>query len=463
MSPYVPVSKFTQKMRLFDVSCNNVFRAAGIMLELLDWRGSTDCEERMCTLLFCGYRLFDLFRLVKETHETRMQIICDEHCGCFRQLIGDTHVQIDKAEYFIHEAEELFQYILENKAQMLDNGKRRLIANFKDFAKWTGELLADRQLIARTSELCGMLHIRCTPDVLDTPVEGFRQQFYTVLCCLTILGVPAHCGRGAEDFVVLYNNSLDGFRKSDYWKSIRKEFMSWIDEGLKTNTNGTAKEHLAFLKEQWRELRMKTRAYLNSFGITYCGISQADSRGQLGKDLYWHLNFVPDEDGEPVEEASLMSNNELCRYFVMEAKIQVLDEEIERLRRGPEAHWPNNGYFRDNAPLDQIREAIYDTIKKKEDTGKYILCAQAHWIAVQKVLESKELTCGSQKEFEQLMRQWFPDAPHPCNYDSLKNVRPDDVRTRPYPEWDKAGHTNYPYHRVAMTLIGCLREQKVID
>lgn len=461
MSPYVPVSKFTQKMGFFDESCNGVFKAVNMVLELLDWHGTTDCEEKMCTLHFCGYKLFALFRLVGKIHETRMQIICDEHCDSFRQLIKDTHVRIDKAEYFIIEAEELFQYILCNKAQMLDNGKLRLIANFKDFAKWTEALLKNKCLIDHTEELCRELNIRCTPDILNTPVEGFRQQFYTVLCCLTILGVPAHYNRSAEDFVVLYNNSLKEFCDSGYWQSLRKEFLSGIDEALRTETNGTVKEHIAFLKKQWKELRTKTRGYLNAFGITYCGISQTDNLGQLGKELYEHLNIIRDADDEAAGDAFRMSTNQLCRYFVMEAKIQVLEEEIERLKKGPEAHWPNNGYFKDSAPLDQIREAIYNTINKKDNTGKYVLRAQAHWIAVQKVLEYNDLTCGNQKEFTLIMREWFPDAMHPCNYDSLKNVRPNDVRTRPYPEWEK-GHTNYPYHRVAAVLTDNMRELHVI-
>jgi hypothetical protein len=157
-----------------------------------------------------------------------------------------------------------------------------------------------------------------------------------------------------------------------------------------------------------------------------------------------------------------MTNDDLCRYLKLEAELQFFAAKIEKYRLLVNDPIPPDDYFEPEQPRKKIQQAIYNTIHEKSDNKREVLYAQSHWYAIHKVLEYHQMCCGTLKDFYNVMNKWFPTPPHPCDYDSLKNMKVPDIRQKCYTDWSAATPANVPYRRVALTLAKHLREQGLI-
>lgn len=207
--------------------------------------------------------------------------------------------------------------------------------------------------------------------------------------------------------------------------------------------------------------KAKIEKFLKKFNITYINVLTTDNKAQLARQLYESLNDIriyPEDDDDCVK----MSNDDLCRYLEMESTLKFYSKKIEEYRKLADDPLPPNSYFSSSVPRTLIRTAIYNTIMEVEEGKRPILYAQSHWMAIHRVLEYHDLCCGTLKDFYDVMTEWFPLAPHPCDYDSLKNVKVKAIRNSNYKEWSAKDRANIPYRRIAIKLAEHLTRAKVI-
>ena len=461
--PRMAISKFTEKMRDFDRECEHLLQLVPLAFSLFHWNGAKSDEERVCTLQYLGQLLYQAFQTIKKVFETRTQLIRDEHCDYFEELLSQEDANVQAIEDFVEDAEEALQHALNEKPRLLDFGKMRLIANFKDAAVWMSEASKDEDLLNRTAAKCKELNLHFGVRTFGHPAEGFRQQTYDVLGCLALLAVPSHTKATNAEFAELYRNSFDTFRHSDYCKEDLEAYESRVNDRLKVKNIRTNAQKADELSRMQAEEKEDIRTFLGQYGISYAdNISDANA-GKLGRRLYRALNASDDGDGVK------MSNDDLCRYFLKEAHQAYLSATIDKLRKEVDDPTPGADFFKEGVNRSVLRQALYQTIYKEQElakgnakTKRYVLGAQAHWLAVLRVMESKDMVRGSMKRFAELMNEWFPTAPHPCDYRSMISARADDVRLKAYADWDMSNKANFPFRRVAEVFEKYLQEYNII-
>ena len=212
----------------------------------------------------------------------------------------------------------------------------------------------------------------------------------------------------------------------------------------------------------WGPTKTAIRVLLGKFGITYVNVLSQSYKGQMGRQLYERLNGIriDKDDNSPLIR---MTNDDLCRYFKLESDLQLCAAKIEKYRLLVSDPMPQDDYFEPEQPRLKIRNALNKTIHERGDGNREVLWAQSHWFAVHKVFEYHQMCCGTLKDFNKVMNDWFPTAPTFCDYDSLKNMKVPDIRQKCYTEWSAATSANVPYRRVALTLAKYLREEGLID
>lgn len=443
------ISKFTDKMREFDQECDHLLQFVPLVYSLYHWYGVKTDEERACTLQYLGNMLYQTYLSIVKIFDTRTLLIRDEHCDFFESLLIQEDAEIPNIEDFVEEAEEAMQHVINHKPQLMDFGKMRLIANFKDASVWMSEVSKDEDLLNRTAEKCKELNLHFGVRVFGAPAEGFRQQSYDVLECLALLAVPSHAKATTAEFAQLYYNTFDTFCKSTYCKEDLEAYDSRVTDWFNTKGIHTNEQKIAELSKMQGMERERIRIYLKKFGISYSNTNTETKAGKLGCQLYQHLNMRTDS------EMPKMSNDDLCRYFLKEAHVQYLSEAINALKKKAEDPTPGADFFKENINRSLLRQALYQIVFKEQEMSsnstnkRYVLGAQSHWLAILKVMESKDMVRGNMKRFAELMNIWFPTAPHPCDYRSLISVRANDVRTKPYDKWDRHDKANFAYQRVA--------------
>ena len=457
------ISKFTEKMRDFDRECEHLLQLVPLAFSLYRWNGAKSDEERVCTLQYLGQLLYQAFHAIKAVFETRTQLIRDEHCDCFEELLLQEDDDVQAIEDFVEEAEEALQHALNERPQLLDFGKMRLIANFKDAAVWMSELSKDEDLLNHTAEKCKSLNLHFGVRSFGMPAEGFRQQTYDVLACLALLAVPSHAKATTAEFAQLYRNSFDTFRQSTYCKEDLEVYDSRVDDLFKAKNIRTNAQKIDELIRMQGTEKEDIRTFLSQYGICYTDSSTDASAGKLGRRLYRSLNADADID------VPKMSNDDLCRYFLKEAHLAYLSATIDKLGKEVDDPTPGADFFKEGVNRSVLRQALYQTVYKEQAMAKgntnskrYVLGAQAHWLAILRVMESKDMVRGNMKRFAELMNLWFPTAPHPCDYRSMISARADDVRLKAYPDWDMSDKANFPFRRVAEVFEKDLQKYNII-
>ena len=294
-------------------------------------------------------------------------------------------------------------------------------------------------------------------------IDNFRQQSFAAINTLCLLTVPSHIDATTEDFANLFQVSLDTFYKSCYWTDIKAQLEEDVNadfDAMKCTTHSAKMERLK--EKWWGPIREKIKEDLKKFGIPYINSLSELNKGKLCRRLYERLNNIriDNEDKNPLVK---MSNDDLCRYFELEAELRFFAEKIEKYRVLVNDPMPLDEYFEPERPRQKIRNAIYKTIHEKGDGSREVLYMQSHWFAIHKVFEFHQMCCGTLKDFNNVMNDWFPKPPHPCEYASLKNMKVPDIRQKCYTEWSAAERANIPYRRVALTLAKYLREEGLID
>ena len=457
--PCFEVSKFTQPMSEFDTRCENLSRYMPFVMMHFQWAGAHDDEERTCSLHNLGYKLHRALVEVKAIYEKRSQQLCDEHCEQFEELMTLVQTYSWHIIHFIEEAEELFADACENNR--LDKVQLRLLAQYGENCGWMKQLSGDKLRLDEAAQKCSIRGWTCNMRIFDVELTGIRHQFEAVQSSLMLLTVPYHIKSTDAEMVTLFRTTFTGFLKGEYWRECRDEYADKIaDEWESVSTD---KERIQLLKGKKRQVKEEIRQFLAQFDVSYVGTDTDERTCKLARRLYERLNNV--HFGRRGKALKPMNNNDLCRYLILEGKMHYLSDEIARLESLLKPHITNsthnNGYFIPEAPRDLVRQAIYAVIHHHRGDGRLLLSAQSHWIAIYKVLEETGYTCGTMRQFCELMQVWFSSAEHPCSYDSLKNISTSDVKKNPYSAWQRHEPRNRAFLAVADELVRQMQELKV--
>lgn len=457
--PCFEVSKFTQPMSEFDTRCENLSRYMPFVMMHFQWAGAHDDEERTCSLHNLGYKLHRALVEVKAIYEKRSQQLCDEHCEQFEELMTLVQTYSWHIIHFIEEAEELFADACENNR--LDKVQLRLLAQYGEICGWMKQLSGDKLRLDEAAQKCSIRGWTCNMRIFDVELTGIRHQFEAVQSSLMLLTVPYHIKSTDAEMVTLFRTTFTGFLKGEYWRECRDEYADKIaDEWESVSTD---KERIQLLKGKKRQVKDDIRQFLAQFDVSYVGTDTDERTCKLARRLYERLNNV--HFGRRGKALKPMNNNDLCRYLILEGKMHYLSDEIARLESLLKPHITNsthnNGYFIPEAPRDLVRQAIYAVIHHHRGDGRLLLSAQSHWIAIYKVLEETGYTCGTMRQFCELMQVWFSSAEHPCSYDSLKNISTSDVKKNPYSAWQRHEPRNRAFLAVADELVRQMQELKV--
>ena len=457
--PCFEVSKFTQPMSEFDTRCENLSRYMPFVMMHFQWAGAHDDEERTCSLHNLGYKLHRALVEVKAIYEKRSQQLCDEHCEQFEELMTLVQTYSWHIIHFIEEAEELFADACENNR--LDKVQLRLLAQYGEICGWMKQLSGDKLRLDEAAQKCSIRGWTCNMRIFDVELTGIRHQFEAVQSSLMLLTVPYHIKSTDAEMVTLFRTTFTGFLKGEYWRECRDEYADKIaDEWESVSTD---KERIQLLKGKKRQVKDEIRQFLAQFDVSYVGTDTDERTCKLARRLYERLNNV--HFGRRGKALKPMNNNDLCRYLILEGKMHYLSDEIARLESLLKPHITNsthnNGYFIPEAPRDLVRQAIYAVIHHHRGDGRLLLSAQSHWIAIYKVLEETGYTCGTMRQFCELMQVWFSSAEHPCSYDSLKNISTSDVKKNPYSAWQRHEPRNRAFLAVADELVRQMQELKV--
>lgn len=457
--PCFDVSKFTQPMSEFDTRCENLSRYMPFVMMHFQWAGAHDDEERTCSLHNLGYKLHRALVEVKAIYEKRSQQLCDEHCEQFEELMTLVQTYSWHIIHFIEEAEELFADACENNR--LDKVQLRLLAQYGEICGWMKQLSGDKLRLDEAAQKCSIRGWTCNMRIFDVELTGIRHQFEAVQSSLMLLTVPYHIKSTDAEMVTLFRTTFTGFLKGEYWRECRDEYADKIaDEWESVSTD---KERIQLLKGKKRQVKDDIRQFLAQFDVSYVGTDTDERTCKLARRLYERLNNV--HFGRRGKALKPMNNNDLCRYLILEGKMHYLSDEIARLESLLKPHITNsthnNGYFIPEAPRDLVRQAIYAVIHHHRGDGRLLLSAQSHWIAIYKVLEETGYTCGTMRQFCELMQVWFSSAEHPCSYDSLKNISTSDVKKNPYSVWQRHEPRNRAFLSVADELVRQMQELKV--
>ena len=454
--PCFEVSKFTQPMSEFDTRCENLSRYMPFVMMHFQWAGAHDDEERTCSLHNLGYKLHRALVEVKAIYEKRSQQLCDEHCEQFEELMTLVQTYSWHIIHFIEEAEELFADACENNR--LDKVQLRLLAQYGEICGWMKKLSGDKLRLDEAAQKCSIRGWTCNMRIFDVELTGIRHE--AVQSSLMLLTVPYHIKSTDAEMVTLFRTTFTGFLKGEYWRECRDEYADKIaDEWESVSTD---KERIQLLKGKKRQVKDDIRQFLAQFDVSYVGTDTDERTCKLAR-LYERLNNV--HFGRRSKALKPMNNNDLCRYLILEGKMHYLSDEIARLESLLKPHITNsthnNGYFIPEAPRDLVRQAIYAVIHHHRGDGRLLLSAQSHWIAIYKVLEETGYTCGTMRQFCELMQVWFSSAEHPCSYDSLKNISTSDVKKNPYSAWQRHEPRNRAFLAVADELVRQMQELKV--
>lgn len=456
--PGFEVSKFTALMSEFDTRCENLSRYVPFVMMHFQWAGAHDDEERVCSLQNLGYKLYRALTSVKAVYERRSQLLCDEHCDKFEELMTLIQSHSWRIAPYIDEAETMFSEARQNST--LDMAQLRLIAQYGEICEWMKMLSADKTRLDEAAQKCRMKNLLCNMRIFDVELRGIRHQFEAVQSCLMLLTIPYHIKSSDKEMVSLFRTSFSAFLDGEYWKEYREEYADKLNDEFDSATD---KERIQLLKGRKKQVKEEIRRFLSRFNISYTGTDTDERTCKLARRLYEHLNNA--HFARHNKALAPMDNDDLCRYYTLEGKMHYLNDEISRLDSQPKNHVTNqtfnNGYFTPDAPRDLIRQAIYTVIHHRHSDGRFLLSAQSHWVAIYKVLEETGYTGGTMKQFSDLMRVWFSDAEHPCNYDSLKNVTLPDVKNNPYSAWQRNEPRNRAYLAVATELVRQMEELKV--
>ena len=449
----------------FEEKCNALEEIVSRSFGFFMWyAGQPKCRRyELCSTVFLECLFLQMLSFIHETDDMRGRLLLDERTELFLKLLRMLNEQMRTGRIFICSSNEMLVDETKDDASCFVEVRRETVEVFKEHVEWLKAFCLDVDKKAKATALANELQLNYSMNMFACMGDNFDQHANMAFNGLMMLAIPSMADYSEERFAQVFQNSIDTYKKGCSWQAIEAQLEEDIDHDLKDAGCDSYNAKMARVKELWwKPTRQAIRVLLGKFGVTYVHVLSQEKMGKMGRQLYERLNGIriDKKDDSPMER---MTNEDLCRYFKLEAELQFFAAMIEKYRVVVNDPMPQDDYFEPVQPRQKIRDVIYKTIHERGDGNRELLWAQAHWYAVHKVFEFHQMSCGTLKDFSIVMNKWFPTAPTPCDYDSLKNVKVPDVRQKCYTEWSAATPANVPYRRVALMLAKKLREAGLID
>ena len=462
--PPLAKSKFTKRIGDFDKLCEELLLFIPVVFFHFQWMNANSCEQRIVTLRQLGYMLFNLLTKIRELLEIRPKVLCDEHCGRFEQRVRQIDKHVRHIKNFITDADEMIDETVKTKPELITNGILRQFADFNSLTDWLMELIIDDDLLARTAKKCEEWNLHYDPHLSAEHNGDLRYWAKTTLYCVTMLAVNQHENDTDAELAELFTVNFNAFLEGQYWQKCEVEFSERLNERF-ANDLLTRNEKVKYVDRQRKAQRKQIVDFLSGLGISYSGIATDRKRGELCRQMYAHLNGVNMGGDETTACEKNMRNDDLCRYFTMEAHLRLLDMKKKELETVPPStpRWKNNGAISADTNTDHLRQAIFKTVTWKDERGNQYFKNKSMWIAIYNVTQHYGLVTGEKgtmKLFATLMAEDWMTAVKPlCDYDSMKNTK-EELRKTVFKDWNKTLY--YGYWHVADIFVGNLKELHLI-
>lgn len=426
------------------------------VFQLFHWFGADSYDQQLCTVEYLGNMLCWSLTSIRRLLSLRSQYLCDEHCRDFEAMLIGINSIIISIERFVERADDLFQHEADQQPRL-----QQLADRCRDDVTWLTTRSRDEQLMSLVQQKCEQMNFLLNTRMLMLPAIGFRQMAYAVMFGLMLLTLPSHGQADHATIARLYRNSLRDYADSIEGSQELAEFNERMDEELSINPSSSAKEEINYLTKRKISKRTQIKNMLAQFGISYNITNNESSVARFAANLYASLN-----GGEHAQRK--MTDADLAHYFLLETKLTYLKQRIGRLQAvfdGAPSPPDPTGFFKASVKRNRVYKAISDTLHERKGDHCHVMEAQAHWLAVFRVLEESGLSQGTMKQFADTMNteKWFPNSEPPCNYKSMKAVPAIDVKTKHFKQWDpKHDRRNAPYKLVADTLVKHLEEQDLL-
>ena len=449
----------------FEEKCNGLEEIVSRCFDFFMWyAGLPKCRRyELCSTVFLECLFLQMLAFIHETDNMRGRLLLDERLELFLKLLKMLNDKMRTGHLFIRSSNDILVDETKNGDSCFAEVRRETVEWFQEHVEWLKAFCLDEDKRTLANALANKLQLNYPMKKFACMGDDFDKHANMAFNGLMKLAIPSMATYSTEEFAQVFQNSIDTFKKGCSWQAIEAQLEEDIEHDLKDANCDSYSAKMARLKELWwKPTRLAIRVLLSKFGITYVHVLSPDKMGQIGRQLYERLNGIriDKEDDSPLER---MTNDDLCRYLKLEAELQFFAAKIDKYRLLVSDPMPQDDYFEPEQPRQKIRNAIYKTIQEKGDNKREVLYAQSHWFAIHKVFEYHQMCCGTLKDFDNVMNKWFPTPPHPCDYDSLKNMKVPDIRQKCYTEWSAATPANVPYRRVALTLAKYLREEGLID
>lgn len=449
----------------FEEMCQDLGECITKCYEFFMWYGGNDkcLRDEIRSTIFLECLFLWMLSDISYIMQKRGRLLLDESVSLFTKLLKMLNDKMRTGHLFITSSSNTLQDETNGETECFAASRLDVVEAFREHGKWLCKLTADAGNRSRAKLLANRLQLNYPMKMFGCMGDEFAQHANMVLNGLMLLAIPSLANGEDKDFVQVFQDSIDTFRKGSAWQTLAAQLEEKLEHDLKNKNCESYAAKMARVKEVWwKPKREAIEAYLSGFGITYVNVLSPAYMGQLGRQLYERLNGIriDAKDDSPLVK---MTNDDLCQYLRMESELQYFASKIEKYRVLKDDPLPPDDYFEPEAQRVKIRQAIYNTIYEKGDNKREVLYAQSHWFAIHKVLEHHGMCIGTLKDFQTVMAKWFATAPHPCDYDSLKNMKVATVRSDNYLRWSPGEHAVIPYRRVALTLAKHLREEGLID
>lgn len=449
----------------FEEKCNGLEELISKSFHFFMWYASLPKCRRyeLCSTFFLECLFLQMLSFIHETDNMRGRLLLDERLELFQEILKMLNDQMRTGRTFISSSNGMLVDDTKDGTSCFTEARLETVEKFREHTEWLKALCIDDDNRVRANALADKLQLNYSMKMFACMGDDFDQHANMAFNGLMMLAIPSMANYSEERFAQVFQNSIEMFRKGSSWLAAEAQLEEEIEQDLKDANCDSYSAKMARVKDLWwKPTRIAIRVLLGKFGITYVNVLSQSYMGQMGRQLYERLNGIRIDldDNSPLIR---MTNDDLCRYFKLESDLQLCAAKIEKYRILVNDPMPLDDYFEPEQPRLKIRNAIFKTIHEKGDGNREVLWAQAHWFAVHKVFEYHQMSCGTLKDFSIVMNKWFPTAPTPCDYDSLKNMKVPDIRQKCYTEWSAATPANVPYRRVALTLAKYLREEGLID
>lgn len=449
----------------FDEKCKGLEELISKSFDFFMWyAGLPKCRRyELCSTVFLECLFLQMLTCIHETYNMRGRLLLDERLELFQKILKMLNGQMRTGRTFISSSNGMLVDETKNDRSCFAEARRETVEGFREHTEWLKKLCLDANKRAWADALANKLQLYYPMKKFACIGDDFDQHANMAFNGLMMLAIPSMADYSEEEFVQVFQDSIDTFRKGGLWQANEAKLEEDIEHDLTGANCDSYSAKMARVKDLWwKPTRQAIQILLGKFGITYVNVLSKSYMGLVGRQLYERLNGIRinKKDDSPLVR---MTNDDLCRYFKLEAELQFFAAKIEKYRLLENDPMPQDDYFEPEQLRQKIRDAIYKTIHEKGDGNREVLWAQSHWFAVHKVFEYHQMCCGTLKDFSIVMNKWFPTAPHPCDYDSLKNMKVPDIRQKCYTDWSAATPANVPYRRVALTLAKYLREEGLTD